>query len=308
MNPTPQIDEIVEVANRTLRAAGYEVFEFQRTLNRAEFRCRITSRLGAVISFLFVFTSKGEFSTEETAELQHVSSTQGLARVLVSLNGDQGQVSWADFLRAMGGAVPSWRALQPNYKEILLTASQDTLPPGETGEAWALFEDLIADGLEFALGRRVRRFGGRRRGQKVSDMIAQLPDFDLLVVDAKATKGQFDSGWPNLRPLVEYVLKQQVRQSGLNNVLAALIVSSEFRQDSEGLRSSSDEFLASTHVPLCFLSARILALMIHTFREKPRLRNAIRWSALFTGGLIDDAKLTRLINEAERECVEDREM
>lgn len=308
MDSPPQIDEIVEVASRTLRAAGYEVFEFQRTYNRAEFRCTISTQLGATVRFLFVFTADNEFKPEELAEFRHVADTQGLALIVVSTAGAEGQVGWPDFLRSLGGAVPSWRALEANYRDALLTASRNRLPAGETGEAWALFEDLVADGLEFALGRKVRRFGGRRRGQKVSDMIAQLPEFDLLVVDAKATENEFDAGWPHLRALVEYVNKQKTRQNGLNKVIAAIIVSSAFQQDSQTLRNASDEFLAATAVPLCFVTASTLASMIESFRQSPHLRNAVRWKAAFVGGLIEEAKVSKLIEEAQQERVESRQI
>jgi hypothetical protein len=303
----PKLDEMIVVANRTLRAAGYDIFQFQRMQNLAEFRCRISSRLGAVISFFFGFTSEDDFSREYEEEARRVSGAQGLALVLVSLKGGIGQVSWSDFLRAMGGGVPSWRALQTNYSSALTTASIDQLPLGEGGEAWVLFEDLIADGLEFAFGRRVRRFGGRRRGQKVSDMIAQLPNFDLLVVDGKAAKKPFDAGWPQLRPLVEYVKKQQQRQNGHNNVVAALLVSSDFKQGSESLRTLSDEFFAQTRVPLCFATAPFLAFVVDALKDQPHLRNAISWSSIFVGGLLERSKFQKLIEEARSERIECQE-
>jgi hypothetical protein len=308
MSSIPQIDEMVEVAGRTLRAAGYEVIGFQRTFNRAEFRCVINTKLGAIVRFLFVFSSDSEFQPDDLTEFRHVADSQGLALIVVSGSGAENQVSWMDFLRAMGGAVPSWRALQPNYRDALLTASTNTVPPGESGEAWALFEDLIADGLEFAFGRKVRRFGGRRRGQKVSDMIAQLPESDLLIVDGKATASEFDAGWPQLRALAEYVEKQRARQNGLNEILAALIFSRAFQQDNARLRGASDEFFASARVPLCFMTANTLAFMIEAFRENLGLRNVIRWRSLFVGGLIEDAKLSKLIREAKQERIEPGEI
>ena len=307
METDPSIEEIVEVANRTLRAAGYEVYEFQRTHNHAEFRCRIGSRLGPMIPFFFAFTSAEQFPRAYEEAVGQLSEAQGLALVLVSAGGGEGQLSWLDFLRAMGGAVPSWRALQPNYRDALLTASMDQLPSGEIGEAWVVFEDLIADGLEFALGRRVRRLGGRRRGQRVSDMIAQLPNFELLLIDGKATKTSFDAGWPQLRALVEYVKKQQLRQNGHNNVIAALVMSSNFKQAGAGLRTISDEFFAQTRVPLCFMTARTLVSIVGALKDKPSLRNALSWNSVFVGGLVEDSKFAKLLEEARSEQIESRE-
>jgi len=201
----PPNDDLEKVATRTLLAAGYQIIGFQRLGTHFEVRCTITFRLGASLRFLFAFTRADHFSSVLVGDISHTAETQGFALVLVAASSAQGQISWQEFLKVMGGAVPSWRALQPNYESHLLTASRDQLPEGESGEAWLLFEDLVADGLEFLLGRKVGRYGGRRRGENVSDMIAALPDYNLLVVDAKASRAGFDAAWPALRPLVEYV-------------------------------------------------------------------------------------------------------
>jgi hypothetical protein len=56
---------------------------------------------------------------------------------------------------------------------------------------WGIADDVLRDlyvrgKFEFVFGRRVRRMGGRRRGQAVSDLIAQTVS-GLLVIDAKAS-------------------------------------------------------------------------------------------------------------------------
>jgi hypothetical protein len=72
------------------------------------------------------------------------------------------------------------------------------------GEAWRFFEDLVADGFDLVFGRKERRMGARRRGQRVGDMITQIPDGAVLVVDPKATAGAFSAAISELRPLIEY--------------------------------------------------------------------------------------------------------
>ena len=132
------------------------------------------------------------------------------------------QLGWTEFLEVMGGAVPSWKALTDEYLEHLQKASKNEIPSGLTGEAWWIFESLVADGLEFCFGRRVNRLGGQRRGQRVSDMVAPLPDFSVVVVDAKASGPGFDANAGSLRALAEYVNKQKQRQQGGGDVVAAL--------------------------------------------------------------------------------------
>ena len=103
------------------------------------------------------------------------------------------------------------RAYQ-EFGQHLEAASKNELPAAMAGEPWRLFEDLVADGVEFCFGRRVNRLGAHKRGKKVSDMVAPLPDFNVIVIDAKATGTEFDASWPSLRALVEYVNKQKERQ------------------------------------------------------------------------------------------------
>jgi hypothetical protein len=179
----------------------------------------------------------------------------------------------------------------------LITASSNQLPPGETGEAWFWFEELVADGLQFVLGRRVARRGGLRRGLRVSDMIAQLPEFELLVVDAKASARGFDASISNLRALVEYTNATKQAQAG-NPVVSALVVSSSFSQDRQALQEVSTEFLSYTAVPVTFLTAETLGDLVDDFRNSPTFRNGLRWRRVFSGGLVTIEDLRRLISMA----------
>ena len=67
-----------------------------------------------------------------------------------------------EFLAALGGAVPNWRALAPGFEETYLTLARNESPLGTTVEAWSAFEDATADAFEFLLGVRVNRLGGKK--------------------------------------------------------------------------------------------------------------------------------------------------
>ena len=172
-------------------------------------------------------------------------------------------------------------------KAIYFTTGSNKLPDGVTGEAWRLFEDLVADGFELVFGRKVRRMGARKRGQRVSDMISQIPDGAVLVVDAKATAGSFSASISELRPLIEYTRMQRLRQRGHNEVFAAVLVAPAFEQDATALSAVSKQFLAETGVPVAFLQAATLGQMVTSLSKRPDLRTAVHWRSLFSGGLID---------------------
>jgi hypothetical protein len=166
------------------------------------------------------------------------------------------------------------------------------------GEAWRIFELAVSDGFEFALGRRVQRLGGGRRGLRVSDMVTQTPDGAVVVIDSKAAKNAFDVGFPELRPLVEYVNNQHVRQTGSDPVGAAVLVAAGFKQDSVRLSELSSDFLAETRVPVTFLKADALASLVIELSHSPLLRNKLRWRRLLCrGGLVD---VTGIASEIER--------
>jgi hypothetical protein len=279
-------NEIVSIVTRSLLAAGYEISGSHRQPDHIEFHCERPTRLGAVLRLLIAITDKPELSPEQSADIQHTAENQNRLPVLVSGGGSIGQLSLKEFLDVLGGAVPSWRALTDDFNGHLMMTSRNELPSGLTGEPWHIFETLVADGLEFCFGRRVHRLGGQKRGKKVSDLIAPLPDFSIVVVDAKASSDGFVASWPSMRPLVEYVNKQKVRQKGGGDVIAALVVSSKFRQDDEALSAVAKNFIGETRTPLCFMTAETLSYLVNELRRRPDIRNSVRWNMLFSGGQI----------------------
>ncbi len=300
--------DVVAVATRTLLAAGYAISGVQRQPAHIEFRCERVSRLGPTVPLLIAITDQADFSEDDVRAISHAASNQNRLPVLVSASGGPAQLTWVEFLEIMGGAVPSWKALTDEYHDHLERASRNEAPRGLVGEAWWIFESLVGDGLEFCFGRRVNRLGGHKRGKRVSDMVAPLPDFNVVVVDAKASSSGFGANAPALRPLVEYVEKQKLRQSGGGEVIAALVVSSGFVQDEAGLAGVAKEFLGQTRTPLCFITAENLWLLVKTLRDKPDIRGCVRWNMLFSGGLIRSQQIESEIRAVLQERCETREM
>ena len=276
-----------QTAIRTLIVAGYSIEDSDRQPQHIEILCKRTDILGASILYLIAVTDAGEFSEAEINGILRSALNQGRIPVIVTPGPGDRTISWEDFTELLGGAVPSWQALSSEYDQALITAAKNQLPTGvPERKAWLIFEDLVGSGLEFLFGRRVIRLGGRLSGRRVSDMLAQIPSGPILVVDTKAYADGFDVTWPALRPLVEYVEVQHDRQSGHVDLLGALISSSDFKQDDARLFELCLEFRAETRVPLSFIDADVLAATINLFREKPDVRNGIRWKQVFKGGRI----------------------
>ena len=276
-----------QVAIRTLIVAGYSIEGGDRRPQHIEILCKRTDILGASIPYLIAVTDVDEFSESEINRILRSALNQSRIPVIVTPELGEGTISWEDFTELLGGAVPSWQALSSEYDQALITAAKNQLPAGVSErKAWLIFEDLVASGLEFIFGRRVIRLGGRLSGRRVSDMLAQIPKGPILVVDTKAYANGFDVTWPELRPLVEYVKVQHDRQHGHVDLLGALISSSDFKQDDARLSELCLEFRAETGVPLSFIDADVLAATINLFREKPEVRNGIRWNQVFKGGRI----------------------
>jgi len=275
----------ISVAIRTLLLAGYTIQNNHRQPTHSEISCA-APLLGIAVPLMIAITADDELSLTAYRQVTQIAGQARRSLVVVSALGGPNQLGWRDFLDAFGGPVPSWRALGPDYVAQLETAGKNSLPQGFSGEAWRLFEQLVADGLEFCFARRVHILGAMRRGSKVSDMIAQIPDGSLLVVDAKATGTSFDAAIHQLRPLLEYTKNQQHRQRGYNDVRAALIVTNAFNQDQDSLASISRDFLAEARVPACFITSKVLGSIVTDLRSRPHLRAGIKWHKLFAGGLV----------------------
>ena len=295
----------VPVASRTLTVAGFEITNCVRHPGYAALECERLDVFGAMVRYLIVICEGAAPPENDLPNIQRDAQREHRLRVIVAEARGAEWIAWSDFLLMLGGAVPAWRALGSEYDEALLILAANRLPAGSRGEAWRLFEEAVADGLEFLFGYRVRRLGGAARGARVPDLLAHTPDERLLVVDTKASKDAFDASWPELRPLVEYVKGQQGRQRGAIEVASALIVAPAFKQDVEGLVAVGSQFLVETRVPASFLTADVLLKMVSTLRNRPRLRTAINWGSLLCQPrLVNFAAFQKEVESAGREKID----
>jgi hypothetical protein len=122
---------------------------------------------------LLVVTEDDELPPSIRPQIVQAAERSNRTLIVVANAPGQDQLSWEDFLESFGGVVPSWRALDGTYLSQLETAAKNAKPEGFGGEAWRLFESLVADGLEFCFARKVRRLGAAKRGQKVVRLFGQ---------------------------------------------------------------------------------------------------------------------------------------
>jgi hypothetical protein len=257
--------------------------------------------LGASVPLIIVLTDEDQLPPDIWPQVQLAARRSNRTLVAIANLPGTGQLGWVDFLESFGGAVPSWRALDDSYLSRLEIAAKNANPEGFDGEAWRLFESLVADGLEFCFGRLVRRLGAAKRGQKVSDMVAQIPDGSVLVLDAKATSTSFNAAISELRALAEYTESERNRQRGFAEVFGAVVVSKAFAQNEASLLQISREFMSQAGVPAAFLEVSTLAHFVTCFKNQPNLRTGLKWRLLFAGGLLTTAMFDKEVEALKAE-------
>lgn len=302
MPNTPSLEfPTTAVAVRTLLAAGFTITNSQRQPCHIEIECERIDSFGITIPYLVAVCETDE-PPDDISFLAEIAKETGRNLAVVARESGSSWLSWNEFLESLGGAVPSWRALADEYLGILQITATNQVPLGMKGEAWQIFEDAVADGLEFVLGQRVRRMGGKKRGKRVSDMIAQIPNSKVLVVDAKASGHAFDLNWTALRPLVEYTNAQKLRQRGQLDVGGAVLVAAAFKQPSDQIVEVAGDFQSETSIPLVCLNADTLASMVKQLSFKPHLRNAINWAKIFCrSGVVAFERFQKEVDAAESE-------
>lgn len=165
----------LQTAIRTLLLSGFRIENNERQPTHTEIYCSAPI-LGTSVPLMIVLTDEDQLPSDIWPQVRLAAERCNRTLVAIANLPGAGQLGWADFLESFGGAVPSWRALDDSYLSKLEVAAKNSNPEGFDGEAWRLFESLVADGLEFCLGRLVRRLGAAKRGEKVSDMIAQIQE------------------------------------------------------------------------------------------------------------------------------------
>lgn len=289
---------------RVLFVSGFKITGAETGTSQIEIRCERSDQLGNTVKYIIALTSLDAPPLVEIEALQHEAMNENRIVVPIARLPGANCLGWEDFLEALGGAIPSLRPFEPSYADVLITSSKNEDVPGINAQAWSIFEQAVADGLEFIFGLRVRRLGGIRRGRRVSDILAETPDQRILVVDAKASKNAYEVSTSTERQLTDYVKQAMTFQRGASPVGAAVVVAREFTQDEARLNDVAKEFLADTQVPLSFLPVELLLKMIAALRDNSEIRGAVRWKRIFCqGGLISKQQFEKELGEVRNQRI-----
>lgn len=292
------------IAIRTLLAGGFTVTASERHPGGIEIDCYRPDVLGLIIQYRLVLFDHPP-DLDELARIRIAAAQDRRALLLIADRDEPDCYSWSEFLSALGGAIPNWRAISADFPTTLLTLARNQKTGANEVEPWAAFEEATADAFEFLLGARVNRLGGKRRGKKVSDLLTHTPapNSKALVIDTKAYGDPFDASSGALRALEEYTVRQRHRQG--NDCLplgGAILVAYAFKQDATSLAGITADFNAATGMPVTFIRASTLAHAVSVLSRDVTLRRAIRWTHLLCrGGLLEDSIVDRELADAVNE-------
>lgn len=109
-----EIEPSVAVATRTLQAAGFDITGVARHANHIEYECEREDAFGAIVRYLVVI-SPGDEPSPDVQFAGREAAAAGRTVVTIARSGGGEWLSWEEFLSVLGGAVPSWRALDDSY-------------------------------------------------------------------------------------------------------------------------------------------------------------------------------------------------
>ena len=148
-NSSFAIEVGVQVATRTLVAAGFIISDFRRGPHHGEYFCERVDSFGVPIPYLIAICDTDEPIESDLSYASRSAQQENRIFVVVARSTGDNWLGWDDFIDALGGAVPTWRALSHEYASIITTTAKNKKPVEFSGEAWQIFEDAVADGLEF---------------------------------------------------------------------------------------------------------------------------------------------------------------
>jgi len=206
-------------------------------------------------------------------------------------------IEWLRFVILFGGPVNDATPLDYLFIDHLSLLGFNKLPDGLVGKPDDLFEAYTRAALEFIFAGRVIRYGQERLFEARPDGLAiPNPHFTALY-DAKAYSNGYDVTLNTVRQFSSYVRDFQRRYSSYRQRINAFIaVSGAFQQTSETLESRSRELISECNVPLAFITAEKLGVIITMLRDHPSTRRSINWARVFADPVVNPERVRRDIN------------
>jgi hypothetical protein len=293
--------------HRTLFSAGFVVTNFSRKPSYIAFHVFRSDEFGVKANYLIAFCDGGKFSPTDCKALQRSATYRSEYLVLVGSIDDLENnkipvISPEVFYQRLGGTVSSYLPLESYYPEHLEILGRNKLPAGLTGKADEWFEEYVFVGLQFLLQNRVIKYGQDRLFKELPDGIA-FGGAVLLLYDCKAAGEGYKISSSSMRQFADYINTFHRRYQNYVGRVNSFLVISGFFQHPDSLEDRSRELVAECGVPLSFLGAKVMGEIIKLFVEHPVYRQSIDWKRVFSGGIIQTARVIDDLRERRKDGV-----
>jgi hypothetical protein len=243
------------------------------------------------------FGVRGRYVIACTGESGPLSVTdcQGLAKLANHENGslvivgavaeampDVPTLSLEELLGRLGGSVPTFLPLEPEYREQLEILGHNRLPNRLVGRADDLFEQYVYAGLQFLFQDKVVRYGQERRFEALPDGLVIGHRSPLILYDAKAYADGYSVTKQTIRQFGDYVRQFHQRYERYTGRVHAFLVISGHFNCGGNMQERSSELYADCQVPLCSLTATEMGKIVAMLAERPSFRQAIDWASIFS--------------------------
>lgn len=262
---------------------------------------------GVKLRYLLALSGSDSISSSDVDGLFKIAECNRASLVVVgdtkSKRTDVAVVTQQEFEGRMGGIIPSFLPLEPDYAKQLAILGLNKLPKGLKGRADDLFEAYVHTGLQFMLQDKVVRYGQERRFEVVPDgLVLGREDF-VLLYDCKAAKDGYDVDRDSIRQFSDYVNSFHERYGGyVGRLHAFLVISGKFKSENT-LEQRSRELYAECKVPLVFMKADELGKIVSLFAERTALRQSVDWAKLFSATSVTVFAVEKEIAARERDQV-----
>jgi len=295
-------DEIRRLV-RTLLLNGFSITSAQRSSAAEVLEVQRTDDLGAQVRYVLLIATH----PQESITVPFLKRAEERVATPIGI-GEFAQAppftvfSLAEFYRVLGGAIDETVVYEDDLPALLDELGHNRVPPGLTGKADDLLEDIVKQCFQFSTGRRSRRYGKDRLFEPVPDGI--VLDEDAVLYDTKAYAAGFSIEADDVKRFAGYVDDFNTRyRNELGSVHSFVLVTGHFTQDASALESRRSELYSRCHTQLTCVSGMALGEIVRLVRAAPGLRRALDWKRLFSALILTPELVDGEIKRVQKDGV-----
>ena len=284
----------IHITVRTLLSGGYVIQTVRREPGYMLFIAYRYDEFGTQQHYCFALADGSMGDAQVEGVKIFARRSQALPVIIGDAVSDLPAIEWLRFVNLFGGPVDDTTPFDPLFSDQLSLLGFNKLPDGLVGKPDDLFEAYTQAALEFIFAGRVIRYGQERLFEPRPDGLAiPNPNFTALY-DAKAYSDKYDVTLETTRQFSSYVWDFQRRYASYRQrINAFIVVSGGFQQKRETLESRSRELISECNVPLSFITASDLGVIITMLREHPSTRQSINWARVFADPVVKPDRVRR---------------